>query len=314
MIIVHADWGSNPKKRWMCVARRGAGSRFTVGAPELVGDLETFWDRLEQRADGGGQLVGFDFPIGLPAEYARIAGISDFRSALEAFGRGDWADFYDLARHKDQVCVRRPFYPYKPGGTRHAHLLEGLGLPDMSRLLRTCERPTPARSGASPLFWTLGGKQVGRAAIIGWRDIIVPALRKRPDRLKLWPFDGDLTDLVSADAAVVVETYPAQACVHLGFTAPGTTWSKTSQEGRLKAGAHLLEWVGRRDVSLSDSLKNMLRAGFGPSSSGEDPFDAVVGLLSMLKVTLDGMRAPVPDDDTIRNIEGWIIGQGLPVA
>jgi hypothetical protein len=68
-LIIHADWGSDPKKRWMCVSRR-VGSSYEVKAPEPVGALDTFWRRIAARAKGGSAVVGFDFPIGLPRSYA----------------------------------------------------------------------------------------------------------------------------------------------------------------------------------------------------------------------------------------------------
>ena len=39
--------------------------------------------------------------------------------------------------------------------------------PKLRELLRRCERQTPTRKAAECLFFTLGGAQVGRAAISG---------------------------------------------------------------------------------------------------------------------------------------------------
>ena len=63
------------------------------------------------------------------------------------------------------------------------------------------------------MFWTLGAKQVGRAAIAGWSQFLVPAL----DRIRLWPFEGALRDLCSPLSVVVCETYPAEFYGHLGL-------------------------------------------------------------------------------------------------
>ncbi len=52
------------------------------------------------------------------------------------------------------------------------------------------------------LFWTLGGNQVGKGAISGWREIIVPRL----DEIGLWPFDASLADLASSKPVIVAET------------------------------------------------------------------------------------------------------------
>ena len=79
---------------------------------------------------GPGETVfaGFDFPLGLPEAYATAAGIDRFIPALSRFGRGRWSDFYSPADTPDEISIRRPFYPNKPGGTRHKHLTDGLGV------------------------------------------------------------------------------------------------------------------------------------------------------------------------------------------
>jgi hypothetical protein len=53
----------------------------------------------------------------------------------------------------------------------------------------------------------------------------------------------------------------------------------------------------------------MILDGFGPSPEGEDPFDATVGLLGMINVSLGYKPPGEPDDKVTRKIEGWIFGQ-----
>lgn len=63
----------------MCQARQlNAGYR--LQPPELVGDVATLFERLSEA-----QLIGFDFPIGVPAKYAEMSGIEDFLAALLNF-------------------------------------------------------------------------------------------------------------------------------------------------------------------------------------------------------------------------------------
>jgi hypothetical protein len=50
-----------------------------------------------------------------------------------------------------------------------------------------------------------------------------------------------------------------------------------------------------------------LAKGFDPDRSGDDGFDAVVGLLGMLDVVLGNLESGEPEDDTTQ-IEGWILG------
>ena len=311
--LVHADWGSDSKKRWMCVASRQGGG-YIIRPPEPVGDLRTFWARVAQRSNGGSVLVGYDFPIGLPVAYAEQAGITHFKDSLLEFGHGPWSDFYRPAERQDEVSIRRPFYPFRPGGTKQCHLVDGLGVESMRSLLRRCEHPTETRGAASPLFWTLGGKQVGRAAIIGWRDLLGPGIAGQSLDLRVWPFDGSLAELIAPGALVVAETYPAEACVHLGLTPPGRGWSKTSQSGREAQAGKLLDWAMMREVEVDDQLSRMIRDGFGEQKAAEDPFDAMLGIMSMIEVALGYRNEGAPRDNEVRQVEGWILGQEAPDA
>ncbi|MEK9502733.1 DUF429 domain-containing protein [Gemmatimonadota bacterium DH-20] len=307
-LLVHADWGSNPKKRWMCLADIRGGS-VVVDAPVRVGEVSTLWHRILHRAGSGTAVtVGFDFPIGVPRAYGESAGISDFASLLPRLGHGEWAAFYRPAEKPEEINSRRPFYPMRPGGTKQQHLFDGLGLSDRQALLRRCERPTDHRGPASPLFWTLGGKQVGKAAIIGWRDVIAPALASPMD-VRLWPFDGELDELRAADTVTIVETYPAEACIHLGFDPPGSRWSKTSQAGRASKAAAIRAWAESRDVALKPRLQTLIDDGFGMAKEAEDPFDALLGLLGMVEVVRGHRPDGAPDDAAVRAVEGWILGQ-----
>jgi hypothetical protein len=307
-LVAHADWSTAPGKRWLAVAIRQADGTYRVSAPEPVGKLEDFIERLKSRAPGPRLLVGFDFPVGLPIAYARRAGIDDFREALLGFGEGDWSAFYGLAEHPDEIGLRRPFYPKRPGGTERRHLVDGLGLDDASALLRRCDRPTTHRRAAGALFWTLGPQQSGRAAIVGWRGVIAPALRHAPKSVRLWPFDGDLAALLAEPVTVLAEAYPAEAAVQIGLTPPGAGWSKRSQDDRRVLAPPLFAWAEKRSVSLSDEMARQISTGFGSSADGEDRFDAALGLSGMLEVAL-GHRPPgPPPDPDVRRVEGWILG------
>ena len=74
-------------------------------------------------------------------------------------------------------------------------------------LLRRCERGGDGKKEACCLFWTLGGNQVGKAAISGWLDVLAPALSSEGP-VSLWPFDGDLFPLFRPGNIVIAETLP----------------------------------------------------------------------------------------------------------
>ncbi len=306
-LVVHSDWSTAPAKRWMATARLRDGV-YRVEPPEPVRRPETLLESLACDADGGGLFVGFDFPIGLPRAYARRAGIVDFRGALPAFGSGTWNRFYDPAERAEEIALERPFYPARPGGTRQAHLVAGLGVASMDDLLRDCERGGGDRRRACSLFWTLGGNQVGRAAIAGWRQVLVPAGERMGTELGMWPFEGDLQALLATRACVVAETYPSDACVQLGLRAPGRGWSKRDTAGRREQGQRLLGWAADRRIDLS-AVRGRVEDGFGTAAAGEDPFDAWVGLLGMLAVLLGVQPEGGPGDREARHVEGWILGR-----
>jgi hypothetical protein len=300
-LVAHADWSIRPNKRWLAVATLQPNRSYRAHASRTVGPLETFWERFGRQAGSGPALLGFDFPIGLPRAYAERAGIADFVVALKELDER----FYTVAGRQDEICLGRPFYPMRPGGCRRQQLLDGLGLGSWSDLLRRCERPAASGPAACAVFWTLGGQQVGKAAISGWRDLLVPALRKGPD-LALWPFQGSLDELLARHRFVVAETYPAQFYRHLGLDLKG---GKGSQAVRWSNAAALFAWAETAGVCLDPALVDEIEDGFGPGGSGDDRFDAVVGLFGILDVALDRRSSGAPEDPIVHRVEGWILGQ-----
>ncbi len=283
-----------------------------MAAPKLVGDLDRFFPDLRRQAlNRGSILAGFDFPLGLPIAYAEQVGIGDFTAALKKFGRGRWAGFYEVATTAGEISLDRPFFPQRPGGKgefARAQLARGLGLDHFNDLLRRVDRPTGERPAASVMFWTLGGKQVGKAAITGWRDLLVPALRRTDLDVALWPFDGGFADCLAAAQITVVEAYPAEYYRHLGLPLV-RGGSKRRQKSRIESGATLVAWAKKSGLQLAPALRRDLKDGFGDRADGEDPFDAVVGTFGLLNVVLGLRPAHDPVDPIIRKVEGWTLGQ-----
>ncbi len=241
-LVGHADWSVHPDKRWLARATLRPDGSYRASAPQPVGPLESLWARLGHEAGGGPVLLGVDFPIGLPEAYAERAGITGFRAALEGFDDR----FYAVAERQDEIDLQRPFYPMRPGGRRRQQLLDGLGLAVWSDLLRRCDRRSPSRAAACAIFWTLGGQQVGKAAITGWRDLLAPALRAGLD-LALWPFQGNLDELLARHRSVVAETYPAEVYGHLQLNLRG---GKGKQTVRRSNAPPLLAWANAAGVDL----------------------------------------------------------------
>ena len=155
-------------------------------------------------------LAGFDFPIGIPAAYARKVNVAQFAEGLEQFGAGEWSDFYRVCDTDKEISLHRPFYPRVPSkNTKLVHLLKGLGVGAVEMMTGERCKQRLGREGCLPLVLdALGGNQVGKAAISGWRDVVQPA---RKAGALLWPFDGDLAALSKSGRLVICETYPAEA-------------------------------------------------------------------------------------------------------
>ncbi|MEO8635806.1 MAG: DUF429 domain-containing protein [Gemmatimonadales bacterium] len=319
----HADWSVQPAKRWVATASSDAGGRWTAGAPTLVGEPRELIPRLREGIPSTEVLLlGVDFPIGLPVAYGDRAGFREFREALGVLGQGRWSRWYEPAVKPSEIGLARPFYPAtggEKGARKLSHLLTGLALPGdtIAPLLRGCERATATRPDAAPLFWTIGAKQVGKAAISGWRELIVPL----QERIRLWPFDGTFVALTKSGGTVLTETYPADAYARLGVAWPRAAADregdpdagsgKGSQPARQRNAAALRDWSTGRGVIFSEELGAQLQDGFGADRNGEDRFDAVVGLCGVLDTLLAGGPAE-PNDPVIRRLEGWIFGLPWP--
>jgi hypothetical protein len=181
-VVAHADWGVNRRKRQVAIARLVSGGarhspRYLVTslapAPEGLGPKGDLFHGLQEAAVPGQAMVGFDFPIGLPRAYAAVAGISSFPQFLDMLGSPPWEEFDVVACRPSEITLYRPFYPAVPGGTKREHLYHALRL-TAPELRRVCEA-----ADAEMLFWTLGGKQVGKGALAGWR-LLAAARRQGP--------------------------------------------------------------------------------------------------------------------------------------
>lgn len=277
---------------------------YRARAPAEVGCLSSYFRRLRGDIDADAAvLAGFDFPIGLPASYADKVGVTDFVDELPRFGHGKWDEFYCPAPSQSCISSRRPFYPAgSTSGTKKEHLIKKLGFATDDGLKRRCERGANAQA----LFWLVGAKQVGRAAISGWRDLLAPALVNNVE-LSIWPLDGPLLDLLARPGIVVAETYPAAMYRHLDLEIRHSSRKKTSKSDRINDAPTMRAWARDRGVRLNSQLEDNLADGFGSDRSGDDRFDAVVGLFGMLDVVFGNLMSGEPEDDTLK-IEGWILG------
>ena len=294
-LVAHADWGSAPRKRVVAVARpAGAGYQVVALAAAGDGDLVAALGRRYQPARA---VLGFDFPIGLPRAYARAVGVTSFPDFLGQLGGPPWAGFGSVATGPDEISLRRPFYPARPGGARRAHLTAGLGLTERE-LRRRCDG-----TDAETLFWTLGSKQAGKAALHGWQ--MLRLARASGADIALWPFEGPLP---GRSWCTVAETYPREFYQYFGVPRGG--WSKRRRTDRLTCVPALLAWAGGLGVSWDDGVRDRVSAGCSDGPAGEDEFDAIAGVLGMIAVVTGVIAPGVPaDDPDVTGTEGWILGR-----
>nr|WP_298415887.1 DUF429 domain-containing protein [uncultured Halomonas sp.] len=305
--LLHADWSRTPDKRWVAEARwDDAKQHWRVSAPHRVGNINAWLSTFLEKEEGSATLAGFDFPLGVPARWAHQVGIETFGGFLDQLAAGQWPDFFHVAETPQDIALDRPFYPNgSRRGMRQAELVSALGVATFDDLRRECERRTPGRLPC-PLFWTLGANQVGKAAIAGWREVVISA---RSQGATLWPFDGDLVSLAERSRCVLCETWPTLAA-HLLGVGMGAGQSKRRQADRIQKGRQLLADTQR--VTWDNDAKEQLADGFGTSAGGEDPFDALLGLLMMIEIA-DGRLAAAPRlTSSQRNLEGWILGLDNP--
>jgi len=259
---------------WVRPAERHGGARLHVGRAAR--------ERLSAILDGRGRpapLVGLDAPLGVPEAWAERVGLPSFRALLcdppaHLAGR-----FARPARTLEEVAPERPFM-VPAAGVRRAAWPARLGLGDGAAVLRRCDR----LAGAHPLFWCVGPRQVGRAALRAWREFLAP--RWCAGTIALWPFDGPLDRLLAGDRPVVAEIYPSLV-------------RRRFDSGR----------VARARVRFGEALAARLRAVAEHRRPRRDRDDAAFGLIA-LEEALAG-RVEAPGEPAVRRLEGWILARDL---
>jgi hypothetical protein len=306
--IAHADWGSAPSKRVVASAERREDI-YLMHSPRAVGTGELLTALHVTARDGEPTLLGFDFPIGVPHAYARLAGIESFASWFRQLD--PCSSFFEVAVDLRDISAARPFFPKhlatkSPGIKAAFHA--ALGLPAIA-LLRRCDVAHCGRRAASEIFWTLGPQAVGKATLSGWSEVLRPALDDAGRRYAIWPFDGRLQDLLGRRDAVIVETYPADAYRQLSLRMGSRGTRKTSHADRLADATRLLERCERDGIVPEPELIQQIQAGFGTGRAGEDAFDAVVGLLAMISTLRHRSEPHLPDEQAVLRYEGWMFGR-----
>jgi hypothetical protein len=299
--VFHADWSINAKKRWLAKAER-LQSGWLISSLEKV--QPTLVGQLQKEARDKRVLAGFDFPIGVPAKWAEKRKIGSFPGFLDQLAKDPESPFFKVAGTQHEISLERPFYPATAkAGVEQKHLYQSLGFQSFSELRRKCEARADNRQPACPLFWTLGANQVGKGAISGWREVVIPCVKAGA---QLWPFDGEL-GMESPNGLIIAETYPAEMYGWLGAESVRKE-GKRNQDARKAVANQILTWASLKGVSIASPLQDIVKNGFGGKPEGEDPFDAFCGVCGMIEVALGCRHHGAPTDEAIRKYEGWILG------
>ncbi len=303
ILAAHADWSVDPRKRFLTVAARRDG-KWVLNQPEPVGEPRNLLARLIDKAGGDPVAFGADFALGVPRAFAKSKGISDFLGWLRGLTEDE--QIFQVCNSLEEASLDRPFYPRASvkGHGHMARLADRLGFSKTDDLRRYVDFPTSRRRGGSPLFWTLGPNQCGKATLSAWRECLLPAFVQNLS-IMVWPYAGNFGELLEPGNIVVAETYPAEALAQFGLTLVG---SKRRQSDRAALRQNLMETIDRFGVVPSHHLVRELADGFGGRRDGEDRFDSVLGVLNVIAV-VEGAPDGVPTDPLIRTVEGWVLGQ-----
>ena len=116
-VIVHADWSTDPRKRWMATATLD-GDVYRVSGPAAVEQSAALVQSAVHSASGGCAVLGLDFPIGVPRAYAQLAHVESFLDVLPELGTGSGSTIlpldptrFRLSGHFIRFALAGPFRP-----------------------------------------------------------------------------------------------------------------------------------------------------------------------------------------------------------
>ena len=284
--FLSADWSKEAKKRSVHVADVH-GRR--IRCAECGGwNLAKLLASARERAHRGPVLIGIDLAIGLPDRYWQALLCSGRHgspaSFVEWLGQRDPdSDFFRRVRLPAEWCIDRPFFQVAKGKGGKKSFEE--------KLDGGFHRRIDVETGAKTLFAVSGiPGTVGSATRAFWKELI-PLLRAGDRDFAVWPFEGELNELLRDRRIVLAETYPALACGTVladELPAHRVLVAKTKPEQRRAVCERIAvaRWVESERVDLGD---------LGPVQADEDAFDSHVTAAAVLRCILDNRPLVAPD-------------------
>ena len=303
VFFVSADWSKDRRKRSVHVADLRSRRIWREESDDW--NLQTLLKRASELALRGSVLVGIDAVIGVPAAYWRRVqeapcwggsspptGFIDWLSRLDA-GSG----FFEPVRDPASWRVDRPFFRVprvRDGGLRAFTTMFEDGF----------RRKIDGRTGANPVFAMSGiPGTVGSGTASLWMELIPRLAATR--EFAVWPFEGELSRLLSHRGIVLAEIYPGLAYgVVLAGEIPTRRLRVAKTQSDLRNHVcdllQAMSWVREAGVHLGD---------LAPARADEDAFDSHLTAAAVLRGSIE--RGPLCEPRWIERVaEGAMLLAG----
>lgn len=256
--------------------------RVTPQADQSAANI--FSAAIESAGDADQILIAADLPIGIPADPTDVYASANPPTFLgwldEAWKRCEndcWRNQL-IASGVDRRTSHKPFVSLGKGQQRGGW--DGK---------RRCDQIANAESVYAVDH---GPKQVGKAALQFWFDVMIPLRRSFPKQTAVWPFEETRNAKV-----IFAECYPA-LCQRMLFG------GNVSKRNSLAVATALSELTSDPDTRAVASLPTWIHA-----ASSEDEFDMFVTAIAISKMIRKQRSIfQVPAVSEIQQVEGWILG------
>jgi hypothetical protein len=260
-----------------------------VSRPLLEGGESAFQFFVRQIADDclpKPVLIAADLPIGLSAQPSDVCEAVGARTFLE------W-----LVATQDRLAAHRQTWReglIAAGVSRRTALRPFVSIGEGDQIARVrAMRVCDVATGAESVYCVdHGGKQVGRAALQFWFEVLQPLREQFKGRVAVWPFEPwEGADIVFA------ECYPAE-CQRIVY---GATIKKRQPLEVAKALTGLLQAPARS--------RNIPAETWVHAASSEDEFDMFTAAFALRELLGNGENIFWhPPDPACTTLEGWILG------
>ncbi|KAA1262590.1 hypothetical protein LF1_51570 [Rubripirellula obstinata] len=249
--------------------------------------LNVFVDAIDGLGDDEAILIAADLPIGIPVEPSDVYASSDpptFLGWLDGIADRCRDNAWRESMIAKGVANRSPDQPFV-----------SLGKGDQRGGWDGKRQCDLAAKAESIYCVDHGPKQVGKSALQFWWDVMMPIRAAYPGQTAVWPME----DTQSA-SVIFAECYPA-LCQRMVFG------GNVSKRNALAVATSLNRLSADPDTRSMAKTETWIHA-----ASSEDEFDMFVTALAIARMVASGRDLLAhPDDEAIRNLEGWILGQSF---